>query len=356
MLFDSLTLWFFIQMLFLYEDSLFFDFLTDTIINDILNRKQMPEKEVLLNPIGAIAMNYNLLYYFRVLGDTEHFGQASKILCIEQPSLSQSMKRLEMDLGIALFKKQGRNIALTEAGRSLHKKVCQAFDLLNYAEQELAESRGLETVVISSTHSQAGKIPLFVTKFLQIPGNQDIHVSIFERHTPESFEALKNNQCDLIVCSFQDPSYDFSYLPITRLEAVLYVPQDHPLAKFDQIDLRDAMKYKFVYPCPHTGMHIHVERLFKEINCKPSIAVEAESISVLLSLVSDHVGIALCPRQTVLFHSNLKALSLTNKSRIFYHYMAFPANKPLSRAARKFRDFVADAIEIDIEKAPPDVR
>ena len=67
-------------------------------------------------------MNYNVLRYFSVLAQVEHYTIAAARLGISQPSLSSAIHNRENDLGgIKLFEKVGRNIRLTEEGRFYRK-------------------------------------------------------------------------------------------------------------------------------------------------------------------------------------------------------------------------------------------
>lgn len=299
-------------------------------------------------------MNYNSLYYFKVLGETEHFGRAAQILHIEQPSLSQSIKRLEKELGIALFEKQGRNVHLTEHGRAFHRNISKAFDIIDVATAQLHHDTQIETITISSVHSHPrSQFSKYVTQFLNIPNNQHIKISIFERHTQESFAALKNNQCDLIVCSNQNQD-DLEYIPISRQRAILIVPEDHPLAVYDEIDIKDALPYKFIYPCEITGMRAIFDKVFADVGEAPPIAVEAESVSFTASLVADNFGIALSPEFEHLNLYNVKKIKLTNPSSIFYHYLAYSKARPLSPAVEQFKAFIAQEAAADPALPPAD--
>lgn len=286
-------------------------------------------------------MNYNLLHYFKVLGETEHFGQAAKLLHIEQPSLSQSIKKLESDLNVPLFEKHGRNIALTEAGRVYHQKISKALEAIDAATLELRASKQIETVVISSVHSHPkSAFSGHVTQFLNEPGNEHIKISIQERHTPESFEALRKQQCHLIVCSNKSAEDDFSYIPISRQSVILLVPERHPLAVFDQLDIRNVLPFKFIYPAPITGMWTLFERLFAEVGERPPMAMEAESVAFTASLVGNEFGIALSPDVEHLNVQNVKKIKIVNKASSFYHYLAYSNSKTLPPAAERFKQFM----------------
>ena len=69
-------------------------------------------------------MNYNVLRYFSVLAEVEHYTIAAARLGISQPSLSADIHNLEKALGgVKLFEKVGRNIRLTDEGRYYQENV-----------------------------------------------------------------------------------------------------------------------------------------------------------------------------------------------------------------------------------------
>ena len=68
-------------------------------------------------------MDIQKLKYFYTVSKLEHITKASEELHISQPSLTQAMHLLERELGVPLFKKQGRRIALTEFGVYLKQKL-----------------------------------------------------------------------------------------------------------------------------------------------------------------------------------------------------------------------------------------
>ena len=61
------------------------------------------------------------LRYFLVAAKYEHMTKAAEVLRIAQPALSQSIKRLEQELGVPLFDREKRNFGLNDAGRFLEQ-------------------------------------------------------------------------------------------------------------------------------------------------------------------------------------------------------------------------------------------
>lgn len=64
-------------------------------------------------------MELRHIHSFLVLSETLHFGQAARRLHLSQPGLSRQIQALERDLGVALFRRYGRQVALTPAGQVL---------------------------------------------------------------------------------------------------------------------------------------------------------------------------------------------------------------------------------------------
>ena len=67
---------------------------------------------------GYLFMNLYHLRYFVTLAHMEHYTRAADLLAITQPSLSHAISSLESELGVKLFKKNGRNVTLTKYGKS----------------------------------------------------------------------------------------------------------------------------------------------------------------------------------------------------------------------------------------------
>jgi len=65
----------------------------------------------------------NLLTQFKVVAELEHMSKAAEKLNIAQPSLSMNIKRLEKELGVELFYRNGKKITLNETGRQFYKSV-----------------------------------------------------------------------------------------------------------------------------------------------------------------------------------------------------------------------------------------
>jgi len=73
------------------------------------------------------------LRYFAILAQELHFRKAAELAFITQPALSQQISKLEEIVGVTLFQRDGRTVALTPAGVMLQQETAKMFDQLQRA-------------------------------------------------------------------------------------------------------------------------------------------------------------------------------------------------------------------------------
>src|SRR6185436_7684104 len=88
-------------------------------------------------------MTLQQLTYFLAAADKASFSAAAESLHMAQPSLSEQIRRLEAELGVALFVRTGRRLELTEAGRLLLPHAERTLDAAREAAESVREVRDL---------------------------------------------------------------------------------------------------------------------------------------------------------------------------------------------------------------------
>lgn len=89
-------------------------------------------------------MDVRQLTYFLAVAEHQHFGRAAEHLHVAQPSLSQAISRLERELGVPLFHRVGRGIALSDAGRQMMEPARQVLRDVDAARSAALSTRKLE--------------------------------------------------------------------------------------------------------------------------------------------------------------------------------------------------------------------
>ena len=97
------------------------------------------------------------LKYFLAVAESEHMTNTAKQLHIAQPALTQSIHRLEQELGVSLFERAGRGIRLSPAGAYVRDRVKPAMETLeNMARDVQLFQQGEQGVVRVGVHAASG--------------------------------------------------------------------------------------------------------------------------------------------------------------------------------------------------------
>ena len=93
-------------------------------------------------------MELQQLRYFDEVARTQHVTNSAKKLNVAQPALTQSIRRLERELGVTLFERVGRNVRLTACGAALQKRIAPLLAALDELPEELAVVAGREQAAV----------------------------------------------------------------------------------------------------------------------------------------------------------------------------------------------------------------
>lgn len=290
-------------------------------------------------------MNLNYLKYFRVLAKLEHYTQAAEELSITQPSLSHAMSELEKSLGAYLFEKQGRNIKLTKYGKIYFEYVDRALSELDSGEKKLRELTNISTGTIELGYIYTlgpSFVPSLISSFTGVEANKNIKFSFGQGTTNALIEGLKKEKFDMVFCSYVENEPDIEFIPISKEELVLIVSNEHPLAKNDNIDLREVDKYPFIGFSEKSGIRLLINSLFKKVDITPNIICEVEEDNAVAGLVEINYGISVIPRISSLKYYNIKVLPIINPIHERFIYLAVLKNKYLTPSVNLFKKYIIE--------------
>ncbi len=135
-------------------------------------------------------MELTQLRYFCAVAETQHMTKTAERLHIAQPALTQSIHRLEKELGVALFAARGRGIELTECGRYFYKSLTPVLRTLEDLPREL---RAMANVEDNTVHMNMLAASTLLTASVIEYKRQQHHTNF------QLFQSSEMETCDLTV-------------------------------------------------------------------------------------------------------------------------------------------------------------
>lgn len=285
------------------------------------------------------------LRYFLAVADRLHFARAAESLHISQPSLSQQIRALEEELGVVLFERSKRHVALTPDGEALLPYARKLVALADDAEEEFAERSGLRRghVRLGATPTLgAHLLPRVIGGFFQkYPG---LELIIVEEGSDRLARELDQGVIDLALL-VEDPSLHGSvFEPLLKEEIVLAVPAGHPKSGRQAVDLK-AMRDESFILC-REGYHLRALTFSacEEAGFTPRVAVSGTDIDTALRFVRAGVGVTLAPKIALDENEGVVGLRLSAPSLERTVGIAWNPHRYLSKAASALRDYLREAL------------
>lgn len=205
-------------------------------------------------------MNYNVLRYFSVLAQVEHYTVAAARLGISQPSLSSAIHNLENELGgVKLFEKSGRNIRLTEEGKFYQEKVDAALNELHTASLMLRDSKASAPVVIRMGVVSGTLDGLVAQKIAEyIIANKRIRFHLMESSAENLMDLVRQEKLDMAIVDSTDRDRSLHFRKLNQRNFYVALPDNHPLADREIIEPQEVVHE------PQIVFNYNVAKSFKE--------------------------------------------------------------------------------------------
>ena len=158
-------------------------------------------------------INYEYYKIFYNVAKYGGFTVAAEKTYSNQPNLTRTIKKLEQELGVALFYKAGRNVRLTPEGEELYARIRVAVEQIENAEREISEFSALEGGYISVSASEAALHKVLLPALgAYKKAHPKITILLYNHSSPQALAALKNGQCEIAVISVAetfDPAFEY---------------------------------------------------------------------------------------------------------------------------------------------------
>ena len=263
-------------------------------------------------------MNYNVLRYFSVLADVEHYSLAAARLGISQPSLSSAIHNLENELGgVKLFEKVGRNVRLTDEGRFYKEKVDSALQELHSASRMLRDSKISAPVVIRMGYVSGtldGVVARIITEYSR--QNDRIRFYLTESSAEILMDMIREEKLDMAIVDATHRDRSLHFRKLSQRDMFAAIPVSHSLADRETIEVQDILQE------PQIVFNYNVDKSFKEwASGTPTdecVICTVDTAQAALDLVAAGVGIAFIPDKCVQDHPDVRFVSIKNWHQALY--------------------------------------
>jgi DNA-binding transcriptional LysR family regulator len=294
-------------------------------------------------------MELRHLRYFVVLAEELNFTRAAARLHIGQPPLSMQIRDLERELGVALFERSRRHVALTAAGTAFLARAQRLLaDAATAADEARRTGRGETGVLrIGFTSSLPYTSTLSDVLFRYRQRFPEVELQLAEQFTREQLEALARDELDVgLVRYVGGPLPDgIRVEEIGRDPLRLVINTAHPLAERAAIDFAELREQPFItFPRGvGTGLPALLAQLCQRAGFAPRIVQTAREATTQIGLVAAGLGLALLPAPLeCVCLPRVRYLPLADDDVHFSLSVASRAASP-SPLVRGFLDVLAEA-------------
>lgn len=245
-------------------------------------------------------MDLKRLRSFREVAESGSLSRASDRLRLAQPALSRQIALVEAEIGLPLFTRHGRGMALTEAGRELLARVVGPIRQLEQAVEEvraLAGSVGGQVSLgMMPTVAAVLAGPLARSVAAQFP---EISLRIVEGYTGHLVEWVQRGATDATLLYGPGAEMSLKVEPLFVEDLVLAAPAGEPLAGGGPVTLAALARRPLVLPSRTHGLRAVVEAAAAKARVTLDIRYEADSFAVLKELVEAGLGLSVIPRSSI---------------------------------------------------------
>jgi DNA-binding transcriptional LysR family regulator len=288
-------------------------------------------------------MELHALQVFYTVATEKSFSRAAEKLLRTQPAVSLALQRLELEVGEKLIDRSGKELILTDAGRTVLEYARRFQSLQQELDNSLAELRDNSAgrLVIGANESATLYLLQHIERYREL--YPKIKVTVRRSLSSQIPNELLDGNLELGVISY-DPADERLKAKIIYSDSLAFVVSPkHRLANRKTVSIEDLGEETFIAHTVVSPYRETVVRTFRERKVPLLIDVEMPTIETIRKMVQANLGVAFLPRmcveqeieQKTLCEVRVREMHMERKIRLVY-----PTRRALSHAARAFLDLV----------------
>jgi molybdate transport repressor ModE-like protein len=289
------------------------------------------------------------LHILLAVAQTGSMAKAASELAISHPAVSRAIRDLEHTLGVALFERQPRGVALTEYGRAMIDRGHAAFDELRQGVQEIesiADPTAGEVRIGTTPPIAASFLSAAIDRLVKRHRRMAFHVVIDESEPQR--RNLRERRVDLLIFR-RAPIFDdeeFAFEPLFESPYVVAAGANSPWARRRRIALRDLAAEMWALPPPENTFGAYVADVFRASGlAMPRATVIATALEMRANLLRTGRYLSIIPEfwlQLPVRHAFIRRLPVELPVASAPVGIVALKNRAPSPAARLFMDSVRE--------------
>lgn len=261
-------------------------------------------------------MTLTELRYIVTLAQEQHFGRAADRCYVSQPTLSIAVKKLEDELGVALFERTKSRVQPTPLGEQIVaqanlvlEQTATIKDMADAGKDQLSSPLAVGAIFTIGPYL----IPQFIPHLQTLASKMPLYVE--ESYTHNLRKKLRNGELDVIIVALPFSEPDVVTQPLFEEPFVVLMPHDHPLTAKTAIDPNDLSDQKMLLlgegHCFRDQVLTTCPNLQHSADDSPAniqTAAEGSSLETIRHMVASGLGITIVPLSaatSTVYSSNL---------------------------------------------------
>ena len=247
----------------------------------------------------GISMELYQLHCFKVVAEYQSITKAAEALHVSQPSLSQTIHRLEKELGYPLFIRLNKKIQLNQTGEVFFERVCH---IEQYMDNTLTEMNEINNIGKPVIFLQVSCASMFLTDLL-VYLKECLPMIEFRIHQLNT--SNKYTEKSIWIVAEQIDEQDVVLL---KEDIRLVLPTDHPLAMMEKLYLADLVDEKFFSLSENWSLFHLIKNELDKKDFIPHIIMQFDNPILMRAVLNKKLGVAFVPSVSWNTHNTNKLI------------------------------------------------
>jgi LysR family hca operon transcriptional activator len=249
-------------------------------------------------PSTLVRVELRHLRYFVAVADALNFTRAAARLHTSQPSLSQQIRQLEAEVGVALLERSRHHVALTDAGRVFLREARDVLGRVEHASRlarQAAEGRAGDLSVGTFPAADAKILP--AVRALVAQQLPHLRLVLHSKYALEPVRGLQDGTLDVAFMRGPLDQDGIDSIELFREPIVIVLPAHHALARRRQIPVRllDELPCITMERALAPALYDSITSLYRKAGIRMHAVSSADNVLGHLQMVQEGLGFALLP-------------------------------------------------------------